>query len=97
MKRLFPRKYWFEIEYGKPNSVNTGGLFFGRICIITGRTNEFICCARNCITEIKKSKRVSQWKDVNAVKIKGFIGLVLQMGSCPFPSIEPYWSTNESV
>lgn len=45
--------------------------------------------------QIKKSKRVSQWKDVSAAEMKVFIGLVLQMGPCSFPSIEHYWSTNK--
>lgn len=35
----------------KLNTTNAAGLiFFGRISCITAGTNEFICCASNCIT-----------------------------------------------
>lgn len=43
---------------------------------------------------IKKSTRLSKWRDVSAAEMKVFIGLLLQMGPCTFPSIQHYWSTS---
>jgi len=53
--RQIPEIFIFQENIGlklnnKSYSPNAGRLiFFSRISCITGRTNEFICCTRNCI------------------------------------------------
>ena len=42
--------------------------------------------------EIIKSNRLSKWQDISAAEMKVFVGLLLQMGPCAFPSFEHYWS-----
>ncbi|XP_067136002.1 piggyBac transposable element-derived protein 4-like [Centruroides vittatus] len=72
-------------------------LFFSEefLALLVEQTNLYAAQEIAKHKEIKKSKRVSQWKDVSTAEMKVFIGLVLQMGPCSFPSIEHYWSTNE--
>ncbi|XP_023232977.1 piggyBac transposable element-derived protein 4-like [Centruroides sculpturatus] len=69
--------------------------FFRRIALLVEQTNLYAAHEIAKHKEIKKSEKVLQWKDVSTAEIKVFIGLVLQMGPCSFPSIEHYWSTNK--
>lgn len=72
-------------------------LFFSKefLALLVEQTNLYAAQEIAKHKQIKKSKRILQWKDVNAAEMKVFIGLVLQMGPYSFPSIEHYWSTNK--
>lgn len=43
---------------------------------------------------IRRSSRLTRWKDVDSAEMKIFLGLLLHMGPCTLPSIEHYWSTD---
>lgn len=72
-------------------------LFFSDefLALLVEQTNLYAAQEMEKRKVIKKNNRLSQWKDVSAAEMKVFIGLLLQMGPCTFPSIEHYWSTNK--
>lgn len=72
-------------------------LFFSEefLALLVEQTNLYAAQEIAKRTAIKKSNRVSKWIDVSAAEMKVFIGLLLQMGPCSFPSIEHYWSTSK--
>lgn len=72
-------------------------LFFSQefIALLVEQTNLYAAQEIARHKEMKKSKRLSKWKDVTAAEMRVFIGLLLQMGPCSFPSIEHYWSRNK--
>ncbi|KFM83301.1 PiggyBac transposable element-derived protein 4, partial [Stegodyphus mimosarum] len=72
-------------------------LFFSEefLALLVEQTNLYAAQEIAKCKAIKKSNRVSKWRDVSAAEMKVFIGLLLQMGPCSFPSIEHYWSTNK--
>lgn len=72
-------------------------LFFSDefLALLVEQTNLYAAQEIEKRKAIKKSNRLSKWQDVSAAEMKVFIGLLLQMGPCTFPSIEHYWSTNK--
>lgn len=72
-------------------------LFFSDefLALLVEQTNLYAAQEIEKRETIKKSNRLSKWQDVSAAEMKVFIGLLLQMGPCTFPSIEHYWSTNK--
>lgn len=69
-------------------------LFFSDefLTLLVQETNHY---ASQCIEQqgqVRKSTRLLRWKDNDFQEIKLFLGLLLHMGPCLFPSIEHYWS-----
>ena len=44
--------------------------------------------------QIRRSSRITSWKETDTSEMKCFIGLLLHMGACKKPSVEHYWSTH---
>lgn len=43
---------------------------------------------------IRRSSRLALWKDIDTAEMRVFLGLLLHMGPCTFPTIEHYWNTD---
>ena len=98
-----PEQFIFQENIGlKLNTTNLTvqtlvNLFFSQefLALLVEQTNLYAAQEIAKYNKIKKYMRLSQWKDVSAAEMKVFIGLLLQMGPCSFPSIEHYWSRNK--
>nr|CAH7725217.1 unnamed protein product [Callosobruchus chinensis] len=60
-----------------------------------GTTNKFICASQRIATNpLTRSSRLTRWVETTPNELRMFVGLLLHMGPCSFPSIEHYWSQN---
>ncbi|KAG5892800.1 hypothetical protein JTB14_007302 [Gonioctena quinquepunctata] len=42
----------------------------------------------------KKSARIATWRNTDVAEMERFLGIVIWMGLCRFPSLQSYWSKN---
>lgn len=68
-------------------------LFFNDdiLSLICNETNLFAHKRQNQV--LSPHARIKKWKDVTLVDMKAFLGLVINMGLMPLPSIESYFTT----
>lgn len=57
-------------------------------------TNRYaLQCAQN---NVHPHARITSWHDTDLAEIEKFLGVIIWMGHCRFPSLQSYWSKNPS-
>lgn len=69
-------------------------LFFSEefLCLLVQQTNLYAAQEIDKHGPVRRSSRLSKWKETDISEMKVFWGLLLHMGPCSLPSIEHYWS-----